>query len=520
MGSLRTKFSVVTVLVLIITLAVSSYFLINRTVTVLSENLLRDALNFADFASENIASEYEAKKHEKFIETLSASLSRDRDITQMRIVDKEGSILFDSRVEHEKIYVGPERISSDDTISERLKQVKPSILTSDNRVIYFDSDVSGQYYAVDTNGQKVDDFDPVSRVITLVYPLPQKKFGIEYSLSYANLDAYLMQTALWMGLLSLGVLLFGIMISLGFVGRIVRPLEELKKGALEIGEGNLDTHVRVESTDEIGVLAETFNSMAGSLKSNTKALLEKERLDNEIHLAAEIQSDFIPKEIPKVSGLDIAASVVPATEIGGDCYDFIKQGDDLMIFIADVSGHGVSAGLVEAITSSLVYTFSRMYTSTVDIMSDMNSVIHEKTRPNVFVTSIMGIWSVNDSCFRYSVAGHDPVIYYDSEIRKCTLLSKGGMALGMLPDIRDLLKQQEICLKTGDVLVLYTDGIPEAWNTMQKQLGIRKFMEIIEHHAALPSAQKVHDGIIADVTAYMGDAKQADDISLVVLKKS
>ncbi len=319
--------------------------------------------------------------------------------------------------------------------------------------------------------------------------------------------------------LASGILL-SVVVALFFAGRITKPLLKLKAGAEEIAKGNLQIQVKVKTKDEIGVLANTFNKMASDLDKYTKELVVKERLAHELELAAEIQQEMLPDEIPEMKGIDIAASVIPATEVGGDCYDFLPVDENnTLIYIGDVTGHGVPAGLVVAITNSLIYTFSEEKANTREIIVAANRVLQKKTRKNVFVTAIMSNWDAANNRFTFTSAGHDQIIHFKATEGKAILAPKGGMALGMLPDISDIVKEEEIALQKGDTLLLYTDGIPEAWKSKEVSLGMDNFLKIAEKHGPLASAQEIHDAILKEVKDFMGEYPQADDIGLVVIKK-
>ncbi len=523
MRSLRSKFSVVIVTILVLAFSVSGFFLIRQNVSVLTEKLQQDALNFADFSAipiaENFESSYKMGNFLGFSRFISTSLQRNKDVAKIRIISKENGVLYDSLVEKDQMYQGPSRSLTDSALRPRLIDIKPSFLLSTGETLYLKRGEDGVYVPVNANGAPVTVSLSSVRVDNLVYPLPDSPYSLLFELTYENIDRYIIENVVKMGFLLIGGIAFGILTSLFFVRMITRPVEKLKIGAEKIATGDFDTRVEVETKDEIGVLADTFNHMAADLKKNTAELVIKERMSHEIQLAAEIQRDFIPKKIPQISGIDIAASIVPATEIGGDLYDFIKKGENLMVFIGDVTGHGVPAGLVEGITSSLVFTFTRTHEDAKSSMAEINSVIHEKTRPNVFVTSIMGMFESSTGTFRYANAGHDPVIHFNAKEQKAKLLSKGCLALGMIPDISKLLREENVTLETGDLMVLYTDGIPEAWDQHNNLFGTERFLKLIEQHAHLPSAQNIHDGLIQGVRAHMNGANQADDITLIVIKK-
>src|SRR5690606_32671105 len=141
--------------------------------------------------------------------------------------------------------------------------------------------------------------------------------------------------------------------------------------------------VYVKTKDEVATLANAFNSMAQELEISTKALVYKERVAKELEIAANIQKELLPKEIPVISGLDIAAGILPAEEIGGDCYDFLATDDNnLLMYLGDVTGHGVPAGIVVSIANALIYNYSHD-TDMREILSQVNRILKVKTSSNM-----------------------------------------------------------------------------------------------------------------------------------------
>jgi phosphoserine phosphatase RsbU/P len=319
--------------------------------------------------------------------------------------------------------------------------------------------------------------------------------------------------------------MFGILIALfigGIVaGQITSPIKVLTEGVLKIGSGDLSTRVVVKTQTEIGRLAGTFNQMAQDLEKSTQQLVQKEKMARELELAGEIQRELLPSVLPKIKNLDIAASLVSAEEVGGDCYDFLPIDEDNMIFyIGDVTGHGVPAGLVSAINNALVPAFMYHYRTTQELIIHLNELLKTKMRPNVFMTMVMAHWHADISKLGYTQAGHDPILHYDAATGKIRELSTGGMALGMIPDLSKIVKTDYVDMNLGDVAVMYTDGIPEAWANEKESYGMDRLKESIVRHSTKATAQEIHDGIIADVRAYMGTYPQADDITLIVVKRN
>ena len=313
-------------------------------------------------------------------------------------------------------------------------------------------------------------------------------------------------------------LLIGYLLAYG----ITAPIKTLSLGAAQIGKGDFKVRIPLKSKSEVGMLAHTFNDMAEELEVSTQVMIEHEKTAKELELASKIQQELLPLHLPKVPGLDIAASLHPATQVGGDCYDFIpveKGNGDLLFYIADVTGHGVGAGLVSAVSNALIPAFMEQYTDTHELIVHLNKILKQKTSPNVFVTMVMALWHHETSQLQFTQAGHDPIFHLHAQTSKVTKLAHGGMALGMIPDISKITKTEAVQIEVGDVLVLYTDGIPEAWKNERENYGMDRFVESVERCGHAATAQQIHDQILADVKGYMGMYPQQDDITLLVVKR-
>ena len=176
----------------------------------------------------------------------------------------------------------------------------------------------------------------------------------------------------------------------------------------------------------------TFNTMSKTLKKNTEELLEKEKITKELDIARQIQENMLPQKAPELKNLDISGSLKPASTIGGDIYDYLSLGKKgTYIFIADVTGHGVPAGMIANITHSTLYSFSKVYEKTDDIMKAMNSIIHAKTKRNMFATALLARWNEDTRQVSFCNAGHEQMVYYQAKTKQVRLVGKGGLALGL-----------------------------------------------------------------------------------------
>ncbi|MCC6643656.1 SpoIIE family protein phosphatase, partial [Candidatus Peregrinibacteria bacterium] len=312
----------------------------------------------------------------------------------------------------------------------------------------------------------------------------------------------------------------GILLAIIFGSNITKPLSVLKRGAEILATGDLTHRVQVKTKDEIYDLAQTFNKMAADLQESTKAMIYKERVGKELELAKQIQDRLLPKEYPKVKGLDICAGIIPAEEIGGDCYDFLMPSDDeLMFYLGDVTGHGVPSGIVVSIANALFYSKAGRKNLDV-ILAEVNDVLKAKTTPNMFITLVLMRWLIEEQKFSYVSAGHEKIIHYKAAQGKAEFLASGGLALGMIKDVSKLLQIRDVELGKGDVLFIYSDGIPEAWRNEKEMYGVENLRAMVEKYAQFEDALSIRNALLADVYIYRQGYKQMDDMTCIVVKKT
>jgi HAMP domain-containing protein len=442
------------------------------------------------------------------------------DIAAIKIANYNGELLYDSENETNQQYLGERRKIEDQELMIRLQDVKPSIKTEE-RIVYLIKNTSdGSYRFTDHDEQAVLPIQDTEQVINIVYPYSDDQTRVIYSISYENLQQRIENTIKRIVFILILTSIAGIFIAIIFASRIIQPIKKLTKGVSEIAKGNLTYQVEVFVKDEIKTLADGFNKMAKDLEISTRAMIEKEKLSKELEIAGKIQQNLLP-QVPTIAGLDMAASVTPAEAVGGDCYDFLKLDDqNHLIYLGDVTGHGVPASLVVAITNSLFYTMLEFFKNTKDIIVHTNKILKAKTEANMFVTAVLCNWNTTTNTFRYTSAGHEQIIHYHAADQSVSLCPAGGMALGMLPDISALVQEQEVKVADNDVLFLYSDGIPEAWKNEKEMLGMKTFQNIIQTICQkFVSALEIHNQIIKEVREFMGEYPQADDITLIVIKR-
>lgn len=247
----------------------------------------------------------------------------------------------------------------------------------------------------------------------------------------------------------------------------------------------------------------------------TRELLDRRRLEKELAIAREIQASFLPKRAPEVPGFDLAGATQPHDEVGGDYFDFIRVSDArLGIAIADVSGKGIPAALIMAgFRMSLLAEIRNEFTMRA-VMRKVNSLLHESTERDKFVTMFYGVLDWKNRSLSFSNAGHNPPMLLRADGRVQYLL-EGGVALGVLPDAR--YEERPVALHPGDVLLLYTDGVSEAELPSGEQFGTERLERCLKRLAD-GTAHEILKGVVDEVTAYAGEHGVTDDLTLVVVK--
>lgn len=316
------------------------------------------------------------------------------------------------------------------------------------------------------------------------------------------------------------ILIIVIILSWLLAGMITRPVDALREGASVLGRGDLSYRVDIRSGDEFEDLAGSFNRMAEDLRTNIENLkittAEKERYSKEMEIAKEIQDSFLPESVPQLPGFGIAAANYPAMEIGGDLYDFIPTGRDRVGFvIADVSGKGVSAALYMALSRTLLHASGEAEPDASRALRNANRLISEDARSGMFITVFYGILNTASRSFTYVNGGHNPPLLVHGDGTASWLDQAKGIALGVVPDVS--IEPVTFGLSPGDLLVLYTDGVTEAFNEKDEYFGEERLMEVVVRNRAL-SAGDLLTALLAEIRQFAGPAPQSDDITIIVLR--
>ena len=240
---------------------------------------------------------------------------------------------------------------------------------------------------------------------------------------------------------------------------------------------------------------------------------QKERMGKELEIAKEIQMSMIPKTFPPYperGDIDIYASIVPAKEVGGDLFDFFILDEKLYFCIGDVSGKGVPASLVMAVTRSLFRTLAAHEKSPGRIVTTMNKSMSDMNESMMFVTFFCGVLDMKSGHLRYCNAGHNAPVFLTTT--KALLPVVPNMPLGIVPD--GAFQEQETDLQYDDTLFLYTDGVTEAENASHELFGEDRMMDVL---SGLKGSRDHLKAMQTAIDAFVGEAPQSDDLTMLII---
>lgn len=241
------------------------------------------------------------------------------------------------------------------------------------------------------------------------------------------------------------------------------------------------------------------------------------RMNEEIDVASKIQQHLLPEAPPKISGYHIAGRTIPARKVGGDYFDFIHVDENrLAICLGDVSGKGIPASLLMANLQATVRGHTLLNVPIKKCLHRSNNLLFRSTDPQKFATLFYGILDIKRHLFCFSNAGHNHPFLF-SQDREPLRLQTGGPPLGVFED--SAFDEAEVRLAPGDVLAVFSDGITEALDEREEQFGERRLARLVGENMAA-SSQELIERIMGAVQLHSGHPVQADDMTLVVVKRT
>lgn len=342
-----------------------------------------------------------------------------------------------------------------------------------------------------------------------------------------ELDNFLLNTQIVMGLAFIVIIILVIIISIQFSNRLSKPIMQLSACVEIAGTGNLDSKLFIHTGDEIELLSNGFNKMMDDLKVHIEEIKrvtsEKEKIESELKIATSIQASMLPRNFPPFPNrkeFEIYASMVPAKEVGGDLYDFFFVTENKFCFvIGDVSGKGVTAALfmVRALTLLKSEALRQKDDITPEsVFYNVNNALNENNEENLFITSFIVVIDLATGLIEYSNAGHNPPMIKKNEEHKFDYLkTKKSFVMGGMPDFK--YKKESYQLNKGDYFFLYTDGVTEAMDAQSKQYSEARLEKVLTDIEDL-DVNKLLKIVSKDIEDFVQDNPASDDITMLAFK--
>ena len=246
-----------------------------------------------------------------------------------------------------------------------------------------------------------------------------------------------------------------------------KPIRQLEYNIKRFLVGSLkdnDMEFKKTSNPHLNYVLLFFGKTLFTLKHIKSEFLHGKEIKSEVDLAGELQEKLLHKQIPEVPELEIVAKSRPAAEIGWDSFDVIQQWKNYYIYVWDATGHGVGAGFIMMMVNALVSGFSQVTYKWNHILALTNDIIKPRVKANLLMSMLLLRWNAEEKRIFMTGAGHEYLMIYKQDQKKCFKIKSGWVALGMAKNIHKIIKEREIAFEPNDVIILYSDGITEAIN--------------------------------------------------------
>ena len=375
------------------------------------------------------------------------------------------------------------------------------------------------------NGCHFDFFDLESSEVYMFYmPIEHTNWSIAMAVARYSIDALAIGFG-FIFLILIGLALLVVRLVGRFVAkRVTRPLGQLAASADEVSKGNFNAPLpQLKHYDEIHLLRDSFEEMQNSLTHYIDELKDttasKAAIENELKVAHDIQMSMLPKTFPPYperDDIDIYGSLTPAKDVGGDLFDFFIRNEKLFFCIGDVSGKGVPASLVMAVTRSLFRNIAAHVAEPDSIVRTLNDAMSEGNDTNMFVTLFVGVLDLENGQLSYCNAGHNYAMLIGKLVS--TLPCDHNLPVGAMPDMP--FTKQEMTIEPDTTIFLYTDGLNEAEDPSHVLFGVQRIIRIAE---SLVKEDKndpttITNQMIEGVHRFVDGAEQSDDMTILAIK--
>ena len=375
--------------------------------------------------------------------------------------------------------------------------------------------------------------------------LVETRPSVLYATLFSALDEYAqgVEYILWSIAVIFAVIeLLALIVGVKLTRSITSAVAELYEATAHVNRGDFSHRQVVKSNDQLATLANSFNSMTASIERLVLEQKEKQRMENELSIAQEVQAQLFPKEIEQLESLEVHGFCRPARTVSGDYYDFLTLNSDKFILaVGDISGKGISAALMMATIHSAVRAYSiegipllresavagaatgrgmalandapGPEVSPAALLGLLNRQLFQSTPDAKYATLFLGIYDGSSRRFTYSNGGHLPPILISRD-GSAHPLGCGGTVIGLLDNME--FPEATIELRHGDLLVAYTDGVTEPENDYG-EFGEERLIQIVRENRHLP-LDRITAAVTAAVDDWIGEKEQPDDVTLVLAR--
>jgi len=306
---------------------------------------------------------------------------------------------------------------------------------------------------------------------------------------------------------------------------ITTAVDSLYSATQHVQDGDLTYRVRIPHRDQLAALGESFNSMMQSVSTLIEEQRQRQKLENELSIAHEVQQQLFPRTLPNLKGIEIEAICRPARVVSGDYYDFIRISPTrLAIALADISGKGISAALLMANVQAALRSDVLRYRNgqpgshqdqidTAEIVSHLNMHLFRNTSDERYATCFFGVYDAETRQLHYTNAGHLPPIYIcGGKVRR---LETGGMVVGLFNDVP--FQQGSVEIEHGGILVAYSDGLIEPENVYGEEFGTTRLVDVATGNKNA-SSHVIAEAMMQAAEEWSGSPEQADDMTVIVMR--
>ncbi|MFZ0640849.1 MAG: SpoIIE family protein phosphatase [Candidatus Acidiferrales bacterium] len=359
---------------------------------------------------------------------------------------------------------------------------------------------------------------PTASIVPVIAAFSMRLWHLNHRL-FASLGALgdpLVIALILIGIFFLALEVAALVTGIVLTRTITIAVDDLYEATRHVRQGDFRHRIYVRNRDQLGVLAESFNAMTGSIVELIEEQRIRHRLENELSIAREVQTQLFPRELPSLPGLELAAVCRAARVVSGDYYDFLKLGDTgLGLAIADISGKGISAALLMASLQAALRGQAILdgHRTTSQVVEILNRHLFLNTSDDRYATLFYAEYDAPSRTLRYTNAGHcAPFFVSGTNVKK---LDEGGTVVGLF-DHADY-SQGLIHADPGALLVAFSDGLLEPENVYGEEFGTARLVAEVLRLRDIP-AERLAEGLLSSVEQWAGTPEQADDMTVIVAR--